>query len=109
MSTPQSNSTHTNEKPCEDVERTRRTLVAPFTAVSMGNVTRRSTSSGAMPVASVSTTTVGDVRSGKTSTSIFCTAYIPPMVTRSTASIIANLLLSENFIIELSMIRPSCD
>ena len=35
-SVPQSNSTHTNEKPCEEVERTRRTPVAPFMAVSIG-------------------------------------------------------------------------
>ena len=58
------------EKPVVDDERTRRTSVAPFTAVSMGKVTRRSTSSGAMPVASVITVTVGALRSGNTSTSI---------------------------------------
>ena len=67
---PQSNSTHTTEKPVVDEERTRRTPVAPFTAVSMGKVTSRSTSSAAMPRASVITTTVGALRSGKTSTSI---------------------------------------
>ena len=32
----QSNSTHTTEKPVDDVERTRRTPEAPLTAVSMG-------------------------------------------------------------------------
>ena len=69
-SVPQSNSTHTTEKPVVDEERTRRTPVAPFTAVSMGKVTSRSTSSAAMPRASVITTTVGALRSGKTSTSI---------------------------------------
>ncbi len=46
-SVPQSNSTHTTEKPVVDVERTRRTPEAPFTAVSMGYVTIISTSSGA--------------------------------------------------------------
>ena len=57
------------ENPVVDEERTRRTLVAPLTAVSIGKVTRRSTSSGAMPSASVITTTVGAFRSGNTSTS----------------------------------------
>ena len=41
---------------------------ALVTDVSMGNDTSASTSSGAMPWASVSTVTVGAVRSGKTST-----------------------------------------
>ena len=69
MSVPQSNSMLMMEKPVVDEERTRRTLVAPLTAVSMGKVTRRSTSSGAIPSASVITTTVGAFRSGNTSTS----------------------------------------
>ena len=69
MSVPHSNSTQTTEKPVVDEERTRRTPVAPFTAVSMGKVTSCSTSSAAMPLASVMTTTVGAFRSGKTSTS----------------------------------------
>ena len=68
MSVPQSKSTHTMLIPCAELERTRRTPAAPFTAVSTGNVTRLSTSSGASPCASVSTVTVGAVRSGKTST-----------------------------------------
>ena len=66
MSVSQSNSTHTTEKPVVDEERTRRTLVAPLTAVSMGKVTNCSTSP-----ASVMTTTVGAFRSGKTSTSVW--------------------------------------
>ena len=70
MSVSQSNSTHTTEKPVVDEERTRRTWVAPFTAVSMGNVTSCSTSSAAIPLASVITTTVGAFRSGNTSTSV---------------------------------------
>ena len=36
---PQSNSTQTTEKPLVEEERTRRTPVAPFTAVSTGKVT----------------------------------------------------------------------
>ena len=71
MSVSQSNSTQMMENPLVDDERTRRTCVAPLTAVSMGKVTSCSTSSAAMPPASVMTTTVGAVRSGKTSTSVF--------------------------------------
>ena len=67
---PQSNSTHTMEKPVVEEERTRLTPAAPFTDVSSGKVMSRSTSSGAMPFASVITTTVGALRSGNTSTSI---------------------------------------
>ena len=70
MSVSQSNSTHTTEKPVAEEERTRRTWVAPLTAVSMGKVTSCSTSSAAMPLASVITTTVGALRSGNTSTSV---------------------------------------
>ena len=66
----QSNSTHTTENPLVLDERTRRTPVAPLTAVSMGKVTSCSTSSVAMPLASVMMTTVGAVRSGNTSTSV---------------------------------------
>ena len=70
MSVPQSNSTHTTENPVVDEERTLRTPVAPFTEVSMGKVTNCSTSSAAIPSASVITTTVGALRSGNTSTSV---------------------------------------
>src|SRR5688500_6058880 len=77
MSVPQSNSTHTTEIPCAVDERTRRTPVAPFTAVSIGNETSASTSSGAIPCASVSTVTVGAVRSGKTSTGMRYAAQAP--------------------------------
>ena len=59
----------TMEKPVVEEDLTRRTLVAPLTAVSMGKVTSLSTSSGAIPSASVITTTVGALRSGNTSTS----------------------------------------
>ena len=77
MSVPQSNSTQTTEMPCAVEERTRRTPVAPFTAVSIGNVTSASTSSGAMPCASVRTVTVGAVRSGKTSTGMRAAVHAP--------------------------------
>ena len=52
----------------EELERTRRTEVAPLTADSMGMVTSVSTSCGARPCASVRMVTVGAVRSGNTST-----------------------------------------
>ena len=61
----QSNSTHTTEKPVADELLTRLTPAAPLSDVSTGNVTNCSTSSGAMPGASVMTTTVGAFRSGK--------------------------------------------
>ncbi len=82
-----------------DDERTRRTSVAPFNAVSTGNVTKRSTSSGAMPLASVITTTVGAFKSGNTSTSILVAVYVPASIKRMDATKTTNLLFSENLII----------
>ncbi len=103
MSVPQSNSTHTTEKPEVELERTRRTSVAPFTAVSIGKVTVRSTSSAAMPLASVITTTVGAFRSGKTSTSILRAVYVPA-TSSTTPAIITNIRLrNENSMIRFSM------
>ena len=98
-SMPQSNSAHTKELPKLEPERTRLTFVAPLRAVSIGKVTRRSTSSDAMPWQSVITTTVGAVRSGNTSTSIFCTAKNPPMTTRMVPIITANLWWREKYMI----------
>ncbi len=77
MSVPHSNSTQTIEIPLAVEERTLRTPVAPFTAVSTGKVTSLSTSSGAIPWASVITVTVGAVRSGKISTGMSRTTNIP--------------------------------
>ena len=85
ISVPQSKSTQTMLIPWAELERTRRTPAAPFTAVSMGKVTRLSTSSGARPWASVSTVTVGAVRSGKTSTGSVAATQPPPA--RSTAAV----------------------
>ena len=68
ISVPQSNSTHTTAMPTAVADRTRRTLDAPLMALSIGNVTSDSISSGAMPWPSVRIVTVGAVRSGKTST-----------------------------------------
>ena len=65
MSWPQSNSTQTTATPTAVADRTRRTPAAPFSDDSIGNVTSDSISSGSMPGASVSTVTVGAVRSGK--------------------------------------------
>ncbi len=107
MSVPQSNSTQTTEKPVVDEERTRRTSVAPFTAVSTGNVTRRSTSSAAIPVASVMTTTVGALRSGNTSTSIRQAVQQPPTSNRNVASSTSGLFLNENDMILFNIFRYS--
>src|SRR5690606_27728665 len=106
MSIPQSHSTQTTEQPAVDQDRPRLTLVAPLTAVSQGNVTIRSTSSGAIPLASVMTTTVGAFRSGKTSTSILYATYTPASVNRSEPKRTANLLLRENKMILFSITYP---
>jgi len=99
MSVPQSNSTHTNENPYDEFDLTLRTFVAPFTAVSIGNVTIRSTSSAAIPCASVITTTVGAVKSGNTSTSISLAVYVPRIISTTAPSKTKNLLFNENSII----------
>jgi hypothetical protein len=68
MSVPHANSTHTIEMPMPDAERTRRTPVAPFTAARSGTSPASRPPAGASPWASVTTVTVGAVRSGNTST-----------------------------------------
>ena len=100
MSVPQLNSTHTTENPVVDDERTRLTSVAPLTAVSTGNVTRRSTA--AIPRASVITTTVGAFRSGNTSTSILPVVYTPKSISSTDTITIARRLSRENLIILFS-------
>ena len=77
LSVPQSNSTKTMDSPTPELERTRTTPAAPLTAVSMGRVTRDSTSSGARPWASVMMVTVGRLRSGSTSTGKAESTQIP--------------------------------
>ena len=67
----------TTDNPVSDVERTRRTPFTPFKAVSIGYDTSFSTSSGAIPGASVITVTVGAFKSGKTSTVVLETVYNP--------------------------------
>ena len=104
MSVPQSNSTHTTEKPLVDCERTRRTPVLPLTAVSIGNVTSCSTSSVAIPPASVMMTTVGALRSGNTSTSVLLVEYSPPITSSTDATNTSILFSSENLIILFSIV-----
>jgi hypothetical protein len=70
MSVPQSNSAYRIDRPTPEVLRTRVTPGMPFNAVSTGKVMSCSTSSGAMPPASVSTVTCGLFRSGNTSTGV---------------------------------------
>ena len=95
----QSNSTHTTEKPVADELLTRLTPAAPLSDVSTGNVTNCSTSSGAMPGASVMTTTVGAFRSGKMSTSVLNIATIPAIMIIALRATIRMRLSRENLII----------
>ena len=85
MSVPQSNSTQTTAMPTAVAERTRRTPEAPLMALSIGNVTSDSISSGAMPCPSARMVTVGAVRSGNTSTGI-CRAVHAPAASNRTES-----------------------
>ena len=85
MSVPQSNSTQTTAIPTAVADRTRRTPEAPLMALSSGNVTSDSISSGAIPWPSVRIVTVGAVRSGNTSIGI-CRAVQPPAPSRSSDS-----------------------
>ena len=91
------------EKPVFDCERTRRTPLLPFTVVSSGNVTSFSTSSGAIPGASVITTTVGAFRSGKMSTSVRKSTMVPKTSRIAAKRQIARRLFSEKRIILFSM------
>jgi hypothetical protein len=59
-----------NDRPALEVERTLSTPGRPFMAVSSGKVMSCSTSSAAMPPASVMRVTVGLLRSGNTSTGV---------------------------------------
>src|SRR5688572_22445526 len=77
MSVPQSNSTQMTPTPTAVAERTRRTPDAPLMALSIGNVTSDSISSGAIPCPSARMVTVGAVRSGKTSIGIARAVQIP--------------------------------
>jgi hypothetical protein len=84
-STCQSNSTQMSEMPMADDERRRRTPAAPLSVCSSGTVTSCSTSSGARPLASVTTVTEGADSSGSTSSGI-CEARYAPSTTSSTAA-----------------------
>ncbi len=74
---PQANSMYTIDKPTPETERTRPTPGMPVILDSIGNVTNCSTSSGAMPPASVIKVTVGLFKSGNTSTGIWRTVKPP--------------------------------
>ena len=65
------------EMPAAETDRTRVTPGVPAIAISMGKVTIRSTSSGERPPASVITTTLVLLRSGKTSTGMRCSDRPP--------------------------------
>ena len=70
MSVFQSNVTYTNDRPTLDTERMDSTPGMPPMDVSSGKVMSCSTSSAAMPPASVMMVTVGLFRSGNTSTGV---------------------------------------
>ena len=103
MSVPQSNSTHTTENPVELAERVRLTPFEPVIAVSTGNVTSFSTSSGANPGASVMTTTVGALRSGNMSISERVSTTHPAIVMTAASTSTTTLLSNENLIMRLSI------
>jgi len=65
------------EIPAAEFDLTRKTPAVPFMAASIGRETSASTSSGAIPWDSVRIVTVGDVRSGNTSTGAR-SAMMPP-------------------------------
>ena len=65
------------DRPALEVERTLSTPGRPFMLVSSGKVMSCSTSSAAMPPASVMTVTVGLFRSGNTSTGMRDSVYAP--------------------------------
>ena len=66
-----------------------------FMAVSTGKVTSCSTSSAAIPLASVMMTTVGAFRSGNTSTSVCMAEYVPAISRRMAAQTTTNRLCRE--------------
>ena len=68
-------------------ERTRRTPDAPLMALSIGNVTSDSISSGAIPWPSARIVTVGAVRSGNTSTGMSRAVQIPAASSRTDRAI----------------------
>ena len=97
MSVPQSNSTQTIDIPAALEDRTRLTSVAPLTADSTGNVTSVSTSSDAIPCASVMIVTVGAVRSGKTSTGISVAIIVPAIRSMKAEMRTNSLFCNENW------------
>src|SRR6056297_133727 len=106
MSVPHSNSMVTTLMPMPVFDRTRRTPPAPFIAVSIGKVTRRSTSSGGMPWASATTVTEGAVRSGKTSIGERRAAQVPQASRNTAAASTSRRLFSDAFMIRSIMVMP---
>src|SRR5260221_498039 len=97
------------DKPTPEVERTRVTPGIPLSAVSMGKVTSCSTSSGAMPPASVSTVTNGLLRSGNTSTGVRH-AVMPPYTNSNAAKASTKSRLCRlNLTIQLNMPASSAN
>ena len=102
----QSNSAHTTEIPIPDELRRRRSPDTPLRLVSMGRVTRVSTSSGAMPCASVITVTVGALMSGRTSTGIRVARIVPYTSTNAPTARAATRLRRDQRISASPMVAP---
>src|SRR6185503_4129271 len=103
MSVLQPNSAYTTESPIPELERSRSTPGAPLSAVSIGIVTRVSTSSGASPGASVRMVTVGRLRSGSTSTGSRGTRTMPPATINNATSTTRARLRSEKAMMRSNM------
>ena len=78
----------------------------PFIVVSSGKVTSCSTSSGAMPPASVSSVTVGRFRSGNTSTGVLLSVKMPYAIITAANNITSIRLRSELSTSHLNMVAP---
>lgn len=96
------NTTCTIDSPGLEEERTVSTPAMPFTADSIGNVIRVSTSSGERPSALVCTSTWGGANGGNTSRGIWPTASTPQMLMTNAAATINQRRAIENRSVELS-------
>jgi hypothetical protein len=83
ISLPRWNRIWTDDRPSTDFERRVARPGTPLTTVSIGTVTRLSTSSVDRPGASVWISTIGGANSGKTSSGMSCPARSPSRTSRA--------------------------
>src|SRR5882757_7141298 len=81
----------------------------PVMAISIGMVTKRSTSSGDLPEASVAICTCTLATSGKASTERCCAAFIPKPTSTSATTTRTRRCRSEPAMMDCSMLFPSLD